>query len=401
MTTETKKAEKRFRIAYLSVNDPLDKRSWSGTTYYVGQTVQKNIGDVDFLGPVKFPWLLDRVLRGIAKLNRVVFNEEYYTKYSLLQSWYASRWLKRRMKGEYDFILAPASSPVMGFFRTDLPVIHFHDATFNLLSNYYKEFEKASRFTRWEGEYLERRALRNSDLSVYTSVWAGESALKHYKIPADKVYVMPIAANMDVIPSKDMIYDKEKNTALTLLFLAVEWDRKGGAIAFETLRYLVDRLGINAKLIVCGCIPPASFEHPSMEVIPFLNKNIPADYQRFVELLSTSHFLILPTRADCSLLVACESNAYGMPAITTRTGGVPDVVLDGVNGYCLPLEAGGAEYGKLIADLFADKQKYHELVASSRKRFDDVLNWDKWAEKFRELCIGVLQRHRDDGRGRP
>jgi len=58
-----------------------------------------------------------------------------------------------------------------------------------------------------------------------------------------------------------------------------------------------------------------------------------------------------PHAGGLSLLVACESNAYGMPAITTRTGGVPDVVLDGVNGYCLPLEAGGAEYGRLIADL--------------------------------------------------
>lgn len=392
--TANKNGEQRFRIAYLSVNDPLDKRSWSGTTYYVGQTVQKNIGDVDFLGPVKFPKLLDKTLRGIAKLNRILFKEEYYTKYSLLQSWYASRWLKKRMKGEYDFILAPASSPAMGFFKTDLPVIHFHDATFHLLSNYYKEFEKASRFTKWEGEWLERRALQKSDFVVYTSQWARESAMKHYHIPPERLHVMPIAANMDVIPSRDMIYDKEKNTTLTLLFLAVEWERKGGPIAFATLTWLCDTCGINAKLIVCGCTPPESFRHPSMEVIPFLNKNIPADYDRFVRLLSTSHFLILPTRADCSLLVACESNAYGMPAITTRTGGVPDVVVDGVNGYCLSLEAGGAEYGRLINDLFSDKQRYHELVAGSRKRFEDVLNWDKWAERFRELCTAVLQRHR-------
>ena len=37
----------KIKIAYLSINDPLDKRSWSGTTYYIGQTLQKNIGEVD------------------------------------------------------------------------------------------------------------------------------------------------------------------------------------------------------------------------------------------------------------------------------------------------------------------------------------------------------------------
>src|SRR5882757_693804 len=77
----------RVRIAYFCVNDPLDRRSWSGITYYLGQSLQRNIGDVDFLGPVKFPSRLDKVLRGMAKFTRTVFGTEYYTKYSFLQNW--------------------------------------------------------------------------------------------------------------------------------------------------------------------------------------------------------------------------------------------------------------------------------------------------------------------------
>lgn len=398
MSTVNENSGKRLRIAYVSVNDPLDKRSWSGTTYYVGQTIQKNIGDVHFVGPVKFPRWLDKLLRGVAKFCRVVFKEDYYTKYSILQSWYASRWLKKRMEGHYDFILAPASSPVMGMFgKSELPIIHFHDATFDLLTGYYREFERVSRFTKWEGEYLERKALKNSDFIFYTSEWAARSALEHYRIAADRIHVMPLAANMDVVPPGEKVYDKEKNQRLTMLFLAVEWDRKGGAIAFDALVHICDTLGVDAKLIVCGCTPPEGFSHPNMEVIPFLNKNVPADYAKFTEVLSTSHFLILPTRGDCSLLVACESNAYGMPAITTNTGGVPDVVKDGVNGYCLPYEAGGAVYGQLIVELFADKKRYHDLVASSRRRFEEVLNWDRWADRFREVFPEVLRRHRAGG----
>ena len=397
MATAAKNNGSKVRIAYLSVNDPLDKRSWSGTAYYIGQTLQRNIGEVDFLGPVKFPRLLERVLHAVAKMNRILFKEEYYTKYSLLQSWYASRWLKRKMKGrQYDFIASPASSPVLGLFRTDLPVIHFHDATFHLLRNYYKEFEKASRFTKWEGEWLERKALEKSSFVIYSSHWAAESAMRDYRLPAERLHVMPLGANIDLAPDGgDSIFEKEKNTTLTLLYLAVEWERKGGRLAFDALTYLHESCGIKARLIVCGCVPPESFRHPYMEVIPFLNKNIPEDRERFSILLSSVHFLILPTRADCSLLVACESNAYGVPAITTRTGGVPDIVKDGVNGYCLPYEAEGAEYAQLIAGLYADKKKYHALIASSRKRYEEELNWDKWAERFQELYPPVLQRHRE------
>jgi glycosyltransferase involved in cell wall biosynthesis len=85
-----------------------------------------------------------------------------------------------------------------------------------------------------------------------------------------------------------------------------------------------------------------------------------------------------------------ESNSYGVPAITTHVGGVPDVVKDGVNGYCLPLNADSAAYASLITTIFLDKEQYHQLIKSSRIRFEEELNWDKWAEHFKK----VLQRHK-------
>lgn len=380
------KDPQRLNIAYLCVNDPLDKRSWSGITYYIGQTLQRNVGDVTYLGPVHFPKSIDKMVRGVAKLTRILFKKEYATKYSLLLSWYSSRVLKRKMKGKkFDCVVAPAASTELSYFDTSLPVIYISDTTFDLISNYYtREFKDMVFFSRWEGNHLEKRSLKKSSLVIYSSHWAERSAMENYKIPAENLFVMPLGANMDLIPAKTEIFKKEQNKTLTLLYLAVEWERKGGPIAFETLVEL-EKKGIDARLVVCGCIPPPEYAHPNMEVIPFLNKNLAADHDKFVELLSSVHFLLLPTRADCSLLVACESNAYGVPAISTQTGGVPDVVTDGVNGYCLPYEARGASYANLIAELFSDKERYHKLVQSSREKFERQLNWDKWAEQFREL----------------
>ena len=161
-----KDGAKKVRIAYYCVNDPLDKRSWSGITYYLGQSLQRNIGEVDFIGPVKFPRWLEKVLRGMAKFTRVFFKKEYYTKYSFLLNWYSTRYLKRRMRGkEYDFICGPASCPALAGLKTDLPVIHVHDATFKLLSNYYKEFEKASRISKMGGRRWSGRRLGKVHLS--------------------------------------------------------------------------------------------------------------------------------------------------------------------------------------------------------------------------------------------
>jgi glycosyltransferase involved in cell wall biosynthesis len=374
----------RIKIAYYSKNDPLDKRSWSGTTYYLGQALQKHIGDVDFLGPVRFPWIVDKMVRGMVKFCRIFLKSNYLAKYGLLQNFYSVRYLKRKMKGrDYDFIVAPAAAPELGLFKTKIPIVYFGDSTYKCYSDSYeKEFKDLDRFSRWEGNYLEKLALKKSSFFVFSSDWAARSAIEDYGVPADKIIVWPLGANMDDIPHRDTIFKKEENRILTLLFLAVDWDRKGGKIAFEAFRILRDQYQVPTKLIVCGCIPPPGFEHSDMEVIPFLDKNKKEDYRHLVELLASSHFLLLPTRADCNLLVACEANAYGVPAITTDTCGVPAVVVDGINGYCLPLQAGGADYANLIREIFTDKDRYHRLVQSSRQRFEDELNWDRWAEKF-------------------
>ena len=373
----------RRKIAYYTINDPLDKRSWSGITYYLGKTLQQHVGDVDFLGPVPIPWLLDKTCRALQKTSRLLFKSEWIPKYSLLKNVYAAWYLGRKMKGkQYDFVMAPSAAPELAYLSTRVPIIYFGDATYKLYSETYaKEFANLGAISRWEGNHLEKKSLNKSALAILTSRWAAQSALEDYHLPAEKVNVILLGANIEQAPDRAVILKKQENKTLTLLFLAVDWDRKGGSLAYDALLSLHAQ-GIEAKLIVCGCIPPPQYQHPSVEVISFINKNLPEDYELFVRILSTSHFLLLPTRADCSLLVAMEANSYGMPAITTKVGGVPDVVLDGINGYCLPLAAEGQDYAAVIASIYADPARYQQLVESSRTRFDKDLSWAKWTELF-------------------
>ncbi len=381
----------RRKIAYYSINDPLDKRSWSGITYYMGQTIQKNIGDVHFLGPVKIPWILDKTFRGLQKLSRFFFGTEWIPKYSLLKNIFACMILERKMKGRtYDLLIAPAAASELAYLNTSLPIIYFGDSTYKAYSETYKkEFKSLNSISRWEGNHLEKRALKKSSLIIFTSQWAAHSAINDYGVPQSKIEVIQMGANIDIVPDRTVIFQKEQNKVLTLLFLSVDWDRKGGPIAVDALKHLRN-VGTAVKLVVCGCIPPTEYMHPCIEVVPFLNKNEAKDFERFVQILSSVHFLLLPTRADCTPLVNCEANAYGVPAITTNIGGVSEAVKDGINGYCLPLEAGGAEYASLISSLFSNKEKYHQLIVSSRRRFDEELNWDKFAENIKK----ILRKHK-------
>jgi glycosyltransferase involved in cell wall biosynthesis len=127
-----------------------------------------------------------------------------------------------------------------------------------------------------------------------------------------------------------------------------------------------------------------------MKVIPFLNKNTQKGMRRISKLLLESHFLLLPTRAEAFGIVFCEASAYGLPSISTDTGGVSGVVSEGRNGYLLPHSASGKEYADVIASCFSDNSRYEQLRRTSREEYESRLNWDAWGRAAAEVLRQVL-----------
>lgn len=91
-------------------------------------------------------------------------------------------------------------------------------------------------------------------------------------------------------------------------------------------------------------------------------------------------------------MVLAEANAFGLPVITTQTGGIPSIVREGENGFMLPLSARGSDYAKVIAEVYQDEQRYIELVISSRVAFEQRLNWDAWGIAFTNSVKAMLDQ---------
>jgi glycosyltransferase involved in cell wall biosynthesis len=53
---------------------------------------------------------------------------------------------------------------------------------------------------------------------------------------------------------------------------------------------------------------------------------------------SESDIFVLPTYCECFPLVNIEAMQYSLPVISTREGGIPDIVVDGVNGFLIPVQ---------------------------------------------------------------
>jgi glycosyltransferase involved in cell wall biosynthesis len=351
------------------------------------RALEQHCGAVQALGPVKLR--LEFAVRVAARLIRALTGKRYdYTRNPWVSQRYGKVFTERLRGSRYDLIYASSASTELAYVQTQTPIIYLADATFANVVDYYPACRNLLNISKRHGCLLERQSIEKSSLVLYPSEWAAQSAMSDFRAASSKIHVIPFGANLDTAPPAGMVLNKQRSEVCRLLFLGVEWIRKGGDLAFQTFLELKKR-GIKSKLTVCGCTPPAGISDPDLIVTGFLNKNVAQERERIESLLLNSDFLILPTRAECTPIVFCEASAFGLPSVATDTGGVRGVVRDGVNGFLLPITAGPAEYASTIMQVFQDESSYRALVRSARAEYESRLNWDAWGTAVSD----IIQKH--------
>lgn len=379
-----------MKIGFASRLNPLDKRSWSGTTYYTWQQVKKN-HEVEVFN-FKWPWLLREWLTMQKSMNRRFFKKQTAVEFLRSYAKYFSKQLQEDLKKRpVDILFVSASSQFIAYLETDIPIIYMTDATFQQLQGYYPYFSNLATYNIKQGIELDKIAFQKTAHCMLASGWNKNSAIHDYGINAEKISVVPCGANMDMIPAATHL-SRDATDECSLLFLAVEWDRKGGEIALEAYRVL-KQYGLNPRLYIIGCVPPHDLSgEENIKIIPFLDKNNTGDFQQLHNIFLQTDFLLLPTRAECAGVVFSEASAYGIPSITTDTGGVSTYIKNGVNGFALPLPAGAEAYAEKIRQLLADKQAFQNIKRSSRKYYEENLNWDLWGKRFTEIAERLVHK---------
>jgi len=148
---------------------------------------------------------------------------------------------------------------------------------------------------------------------------------------------------------------------------------------------------IPSKLVLIGDGPDLSKTLSLSRDFGIEDKVISLGGQDYVEnLLPLADLFLLPSDQESFGLVALEAMSCGVPVIATKTGGLPEVVIDGENGFLGPL--GDVEFmAEKGIELLSDESKLSKFRESSRKRavekFDSKLIVPKY-EKYYEKVIG-------------
>ena len=372
-------------IAYVYHLDAESRAIQSGRPFAILSELRNSEVNVLPIFPLRHTCVAARAL---GKLASLVAGKRYLMdRQPAMLKHFAKEARQRLTRHGYDVVFCPSTLPVT-FLEIEKPVTICADATFHSMIDYYASFSRLPRGQRESAERLEYQALRRCSLIIYSSEWAARSAISHYGIPKERVIVLPSGANFGAqnIRGEVMAWiEKRSRESIRLLFVGKDWERKGGDIAFETLRLLL-RSGYRATLDIAGCDPPANVAaHPN--VTPHGHVHINNGERRALlnSLFVNAHFLVVPSRAEAFGMVFCEANAFGIPAISTATGGIPTIIRDGVNGYALPLSAEPSEYANLIGMIASDPLKYEQLAKSSFAEFDRRLNWKVWIKEYMQM----------------
>lgn len=383
--------DRSLPVAFASVQDPGDIRQWSGSVYFMAKALERNGAMLEYMtGLQRRRLMFSKALTRLYHLNDPGSSLSVDRTLSMARHM-AAELGDRLARSHASAVFSPGSIP-LALLRTERPKVFYTDATFAGLLGIYPELHNYPKHHIAEGHDLEREAIRTSSRLIYSSQWAADSAVRDYGADPDKVRVVPFGSNLELRPSERYIsrcIEERPHERCELVFVGVNWERKGGPLALEVARTL-NEMGISTRLTVVGCQPDAEDLPTYVEVVPFVAKDTAWGQRQLAKLIARAHFLLMPSIAECFGIVYAEASSLGVPSLARNVGGVPSAVRDGVNGHLLPLAAPAVDYARMILAYMVDRPAYEELARSSYAHYRRHLNWsvagNALMEALHEVC---------------
>jgi glycosyltransferase involved in cell wall biosynthesis len=120
---------------------------------------------------------------------------------------------------------------------------------------------------------------------------------------------------------------RRRNGGARILFVGVEWERKGGPDLVDAFRQVRERIP-QATMTIVGCSPAIS-----VEGVTVMGRVPPT---ALPDIFDQSDIFCMPSRLEPFGIVYIEALRAGMPIVASNVGDLRDFVVEGENGYLVP-----------------------------------------------------------------
>ncbi|MFD1256176.1 glycosyltransferase family 4 protein [Mucilaginibacter terrae] len=381
-----------MKIAIAALGDPRAVKTWSGIPAHIIPVLENRgheVVSISLNKPAE-PWYYNWLRRIYSRLQGKWFLSS--VEKPVLQA--IGHQFDREVAIIQPDVVLVIHGDFLAYTTFKQPAILIHDTTFASLLGYYSDFSNLTQRSIKAGNDMYQKALNRTDAAVFSADWASQSALNDYTVSPLKVHTIPLGANLKQPPAPALVNEwiakRTQTDVCNLLFLGISWQRKGGPDVLRFVAHLNSK-GIRCVLNVVGVTPDIPVEYkPYVNVMGFLKKSVPAEAEQLEKLLETSSALILPSIAECYGCVFCEANAYGLPALGRNTGGIPEIIKEGINGFMLGTNETPEAFADRWAEVWLNKQAYTHMATQSRNEYETRLNYDTFAQKLEKLIINLI-----------
>jgi glycosyltransferase involved in cell wall biosynthesis len=253
-----------------------------------------------------------------------------------------------------------------------IPSYVYTDYTYKLAAE--KPASGRSPFTPKEVARLievERKTFDHAARVFVRSQLVQESIVEDYHISADKVSVVGAGVNFDPLPAIE-----EKTFSPTLLFIGLDFHRKGGDILLKAFE-LVRNQAPNAELVIVTRDQiPSEFSLGRVKLVP------PTwDRDRLAGLYHAASVFVLPSRLETWGDVLLEAMAFGMPCVGVQQDAMAEIITHGENGVLVPPEDPQALAQALI-ELLNDPDRLQQMGRNARTVVEQSFTWNRVVAKI-------------------
>ena len=303
-------------VTQFPLNDPA---AWAGTQHFMLAALRANwdVSPLQVSPPIG--------VRALGRAGRAVgaASSMDFTRSGAVLDQYA-REVERAVKRTHPAAIFSPSSIPLAHYTGQVPAYFWTDAVFSQLVGFYGgEFASVAAPALSRAVAQERSALEHLR-SAYSSQWAIDEAKR--VAPGSKPRLLGFGPNLPHESVSRVLGMRRSSPRepMRLLWLAGDWQRKGGPAALSLFRRL-GAAGIPVRLDLVGARPESELP----DGVTFhgrLSKQVPNELARLESLFATATFLVLPSSADCTPIVVSEAAAVGLPVLATDVGGLGETI---------------------------------------------------------------------------
>jgi glycosyltransferase involved in cell wall biosynthesis len=324
------------------------------------------------------------VLANLFHIVRLYWRELLTRRQTVLLAFYRTPYIFRKIRelvrtrlagrtGEFAF-----SVQTQSLYDASIPGLpHFVYTDHTHLANLsYPGFPHDQIFAR-EWIDLEQEIYRHARHVFVMSDHVRHSLIDDYAHDPARATCVYAGSNVDPTP---VALANENYTNQAVLFVGIDWERKGGPTLLAAFERVAERLP-RARLVIIGSTPYTA--HARIEVLG----RVPREEVK--RRLTEASVFCLPTRAEPFGIAVVEAFHHRLPVVASNIGAMPDLVRDGESGRLVPPDDPAALADALTA-LLEDPALCRRFGERGHEIAREHYSWDAVGDKLRAGILAEL-----------